>query len=338
MTDIINKNATFTFRSKFEKLLDDENRTIFIGAFEKFCDMNPDYARKLLWHLTYETDPDAINVTLSKLDLSLEVISSDKISTLRNELRFQYEQLQPDFLKVDVPEECQDVFVALKNRTDAIVASIVYEHCQNRMYLDQDALNRILFLMSSDKENYQFGGIRELQFYTEETAYLLPFHAQIHDMFKALSDHYQNQCGTASKNLPFEGLARQLEDAGMELPFDVEPLQEVLSEVANEELQSMPVAEEPVSDSGFKPLTLEAILPHKDLFASFVKDSDLNILFQIGQLGFDLNQVMAKKDILTNLLKAIEKKLKAEADLVKATEKKQKAEEKLLKLAESLSK
>jgi len=55
----------------------------------------------------------------------------------------------------------------------------------------------------------------------------------------------------------------------------------------------------------FMDLTPEKILAHKDSFESFMETYDLDNLILIGKLGFDLNAVMAKKELISNFLKAV---------------------------------
>ena len=203
-------------------------------------------------------------------------------------------------------------------------------------------INRLLFLLKSDKENNYYGGIRSLFFSYDEADYLKPYHVEIHDMLNALHEHYKNQCGTTSKNLPFEGLANLIEDAGMDLPFDLEavPTQtadEVIQEFLDATEPESPAEEPVVVISGFLCLTAEAILANKDVFESFIKSDDLNVLFQLGQLGFDLNEVVAKKDKIIALLKAAAASEKAKAKLVKATEDMEKATAKFLKATKAMS-
>ena len=335
-------NTNFTFRSKFEKLLNDKNRPIFVAAFEKFFKLTPDSARDLLWRMTYNMEVTAV-AALVELGLNQEIISSEKIPCLRNELRHQYEVANPNFLGVTVPVECQEAFDALLNHTDPIVANIVFEHCMSRLYVEEGYMNRILFLLNSDKENNFFGGIRSLQFAPDESFYLKPYHLLIHDLLKALYEDYQAWRSAQEDNLPFAGLATLMEEAGINLSSDIEEVAQEACDEAIEEVMAEMEAEAPTeastevpaepvqTDSRFKPLTAEAIIANKDVFVSFLKEHDMNTLLQIGMLGFDLNEVMAKSEKLYNLLKAVEA-------VEKATEKLKKAEAKMSKATEALLK
>lgn len=340
MTTTENTRETqIVFRNKFEKLIQcDCEHQVFEEAFEKFFALKPEEALDMLWKLTCAP---AITI-LEKIGL-YDGISDEMFVALRNELRHQYkEMINPEFLKIDVPENCQEAFDALKNKSDSIVAAVVYEHCLSRLYVDEYTMNRRLFLLKSDKENNNFGGIRTLGFNTDESAYLKQFHEQIHDLLIAMYDNYQKQCGTASQNNAFAGLDKILEESGIDLPFDMGDNVGKVTQPAIEQPEiDQPETKQPAQSQdnpAFKSLNAEEIMVHKDAFASFAKDYDLNILVQIGQLGFDLNEVMAKKDTISNLLKAIESLEKAEAKVLAAAKTKEKAEAKLLKAAEALSK
>ena len=56
----------------------------------------------------------------------------------------------------------------------------------------------------------------------------------------------------------------------------------------------------------FKPVTAENILTHRETFKTFVEEEDLNLLMVIGTVGFDLNEVMAKKEQILIFIEAAE--------------------------------
>lgn len=310
------KSTTFTFRNKFEdRLVTDENRPVFMDAFESFCNLDPDTARKFLWYLTYNVE--FLEENLQRLGLTLDLVPSDKVLTLRDELRYQYELLHPEFLAVEVPDECLEAFTALKNHTDAIVANVVYVDCFSNSYIDELSMMQSLDLLESDKENRYFGGLRSLGFSYKEAQYLKPYHMQIHDLLKALYEH-NNQNVHSFKNTPFAGLNDRLKDAGIDLPFTLGEEAQGAVEPVNEEAQVAvePVDETPVeatveapnevqtaeAGSCFRPLTAQAILEHKDVFTSFVKNDDMNALMQIIHLDFNLNKVMVKKEAISKII------------------------------------
>lgn len=321
MTNNNSKNTTFTFRTKFEKLVNDENRPIIVAAFEKFCSIDPEttVARDILWDLTYNFGVSCR--TLENLGLTQEIISPENVTKLRDELRHQYEKLNKGYLTVDAPDECIPAFEDLTKNAGPIVASVVYERCSYRIL--RDDLPHTLFLLNSEFENYYFGGIRDTGFGYQEAEYLRPFSKQIHNLLKAMYDLQQD---AASRNTPLSGLGSIIKDAGIDLPFTfgeetqvaVEPVAPVEApveapvdttvqapveapvETLNEAQDEQPAK----TNSGFKALTPNAILENKDVFTTFVKSSDMNLLLQIGRFGFDLNKVISKKEAISKVLEA----------------------------------
>ena len=305
MTTMNTQNNTFEFRTKFAKLLTAENRPVITEVCAKFCAYPPEYAFNILWNMTLAND--IATRTIELLGLNPEIIPCENISTFRNELRYQYEKLNPDFLKVDVSEEYQEAFETLKNHADSIVATTVFEHCCNTLYEGEESVKRILFLLNSEKENLYYGGLRALHFCDYEANHLKQFHEQIHNLLSVMFNHHYEHI--SNKNTPFEGLSERLTDAGIQIPFDLQEKCSEFAETAPEENQPEKVADEApiqVVTPAFKPLTPEEVLAHKDVFTSFARNDDMNLLLQIGQLDFDLNQVIAKKIQIANLLTAAE--------------------------------
>lgn len=173
----------FAFRNKFEKLLTDENRCPITSAFQKFCGFDEKEAILHLWHLT--TGHKFMD-TLDELDLSIDFVGD--LTAFRNELRYQYSLRHPGFLDINAPEYCLTAFDALKNKADSIVATVVYQHCQAHASLDASEIDRTLYLLGSDREDFQLGGIRNLSnaLKDEDARYLLPFSKQIGDLLRTL--------------------------------------------------------------------------------------------------------------------------------------------------------
>ena len=268
-------------RSKFQNLLtetEQSNISNILSAFERFCQKENDEALSILWHLTYHV-PYASSV-FNIFGLDCESIPAIQ---LRNEMRYQYNTIHPGFLDIETKsQEIQEAYDALKNKADVIVSNVVYQQCFSNVFLAEDEISRIIFLLYSSNENYFFGGIRALGFDMDESTYLKQFHEEIGNLFKALCDEHQS-----NKNLPFK---------------DVQQLITVTSAEASVEDQ----AEVPLSTMSFKPLTAEEILKNEDDFICFVKSNNLFYLEVLGKAGFDLNEVMAKRAEISNLIDAIE--------------------------------
>lgn len=321
-------NIDFKFRTKFEKLIrNDEHRQAFMAAFNKFCSQTPLEAINYLWRLTYYSGADdsngldetAISILLMDLYLDYGTVSLSEILNLRNELRYQYELQNPDFLKVDMDEKSKKAFTELSKKSDSITATIVYEHCISFQCLADEDMSRILFLLNNSKESNFFGGIRSLYFTKKEAIYLKPFHTQIHDLLKAVYEFYKEN--NSPKNKPLQELDAMLENAGIkltpeddsDLPFvwgneDIIPDNSIDNNADNDsninsvDSRNSDTADNCNSISEFKTLTSENVLEYKNVFASFVFDHNISSLEEILNLRFDLNQVIAKQQEIANLL------------------------------------
>lgn len=324
-----------TFRSKFEKLLNDGNRAAITSAFQKFCNLCPDIATAYLWHMTYSEDISGICQVLG-FD-----IPQESISAFRNEFRHQYEQRHPGFLNLDVPSSCLPAFEALKDKTDAIVANIVFDYCIEHTHLDAGTMQHSLDLLSSEMENRYFGGIRNLSSRLKftEAKYLKPFHTQIHDLLKAL---YEDKCQNEvpSGNLPFANLGERIKEAGIKLvphavptseqkpehhAYDSTPAVEVALSTPCEEaadsdtfanngvgipIPTIPCEEVPESNvatelnpnTGFASLNASQILRYQEHFNALLSSEAMASLAILRDSGFDLNEIIDKAEKISSLL------------------------------------
>lgn len=275
------------FRSKFEKLLNDDNREAVTSAFEKFCSGAFYSALDILWELTYKTDASEV---LKKLELN-EIFSSENVLSLRNELRYQFENAQGKFSDAIIFRDgIKDAYDMMKKVSDAVTAYVVYERCVEATYSAN--IERTLYLLGSAEEKNFFGGIRSLQFEKKEAEYLKNFHLEIQALFKAICevDNLILKEGCVETNVP-----EKKKDESGDYKVQIEMHQTEESSVET------PI-EEPAK-STYKPLTPEEILSHKDEFAAFVySEGDLNRLVEIAQLGFDVNVVNTKAELIKEFL------------------------------------
>jgi len=309
------ENSLF-FRNKFRKIISSEvEQDAYVSAFRKYLKLSFEDALQILWSLTYDPETDV----LERIGL-WDGNDPQNFIVLRNELRYQYEKVHPDFLQVDVPEKAREEFISLEKRTDSIVATVLFRNIKYRtMVFDESSKDRVAFLLDSNKENLQFGGIRSLGFNKRATEFLLPYHSEIHALYKALWRVHKE----AHKNTPLHNLGTLIEKAGMDLPFDFgDSIPDIPNEEQPKEIVILPVASPitpEVAKTEFRRLFAENVFMYKDAFASFVKDDNMNALLEIGKLGFDLNEVMAKKEKIYNLISALQAKEDAEFLLNLAT-------------------
>ena len=308
--------TTYTFRSKFEKLLTEKNRKPIEAAFNIFCSYNPDTALFYLWRLTY--DVANIPEILDQLGLNMGIISPENVSAFRNELRVQYSNSQPDFLDTKIPgEAAKSAFSALYNVTDSIVANVVCKHCLTHVKREEvkDILRTIELLGSDDSQSY-WEGIYRLHFNAKQTNYLKPYKRHIYNLLKAMYEYEQETYG-ASK--PFAKLGELIEASGFTVPevseepakeeeateesaFDAKAeIKEVLAEVQNGNTEVVCLD----TDAFFWPVTPWAIFTNEAVFTAFIEKGDRDTLSQLKKLGYDLNEVMAKEELIKNFLEAI---------------------------------
>lgn len=301
-------NTRITFRTKFEKYLNDDNRIPITAAVESFCNWESTSALDFLWNFSLAYSTDSIEKLLNELNLNISNIPNADFTLFQNELRYQYKTFNPSFLEITVPTDCKDAFSTLENHTNSIIANVVYEHCKTTIYSDDiDDIDRILFLLESKEENNYFGGIRSLHFKMDEAILLKPFHMYIHDLLNSLYEHALSENETF-KNKPLAGLGDLVKESGMELSDDIPVVfspetKEKITKAFNEYFST---EESGKDNSKYEPLTPEMILTYKDDFSSYAENDDLNTLVPIGVLGFDLNEVMSKKEKIKHFLKAAE--------------------------------
>lgn len=290
MTTTASTNTNFSFRSKFKRLLNEENLPYFVSAFEKFCAYDKESALNCLWRLTYSKEI-AIE-EIRKLGVHPQYVPDENIHTFRNELRVQYEKFDTTFLDIDTPEEYKKEFEELVNQSDIIVANVIFFRCIDA--LNGAQTDRILRLLKDEKDNNYFGGIRSLCFCKEAAEYLKPFHMQIHNLLEKLRIYFSDY----RVEIPFidedEYLAVIDEESSNQTDFEEKVEEEHPKQICDK------------SELMFKALTPAEILAHQEVFKPFVEEEDMNILLLIGKIGFDLNEVMAKQEKIRNLIWAIE--------------------------------
>lgn len=322
-------NTNITFRTKFEKIVNDDNREALQKAFQQFCNLETDKAIYLLWRLgiTSNSVKDGTDATLmyaaqflTNFGLDTEAIELENLDLLRSELRYQYEQKNLNFLQLNTWDEtCQSAYDELKKKTDSIVAYVMYIRCVERVYIY--GVENVLRLLGAGEENKYFGGIRSLNFKWHEANYLKPYHEQIYKLLKAMHEYRKKDEAEKEKNCTFTKHTDVLiEEVGDEATL--EEAQKVEAELVvtetekhqegatiSEELPAESATETrddelEIKEQSYVALTVEVILENQEIFREFL-NSDMNALLKIGKLGLDLNEVMAKKEKISALLDAI---------------------------------
>lgn len=306
------------FRSKFAKVITDDNRSFILKAFQRFLKRPSDTAIPFLWKLNCCNRPEDFEVALQKLGLDTIDFPMESQSLLCSELRYQYNLVHDGFLDVTVPESCQESLQALKDKvaSDALTIYMVTQKIRELLLVASPAyLRQTLALLEAEAENRYFGAIRSLAFSYSAAVYLKPFHTEIARLYRALLEHHESTT-VDFRNLPFAGLGALVEDAGIVLATRKEPSEQT-PVTQPKEVSRLPSVEVnpasfdvPTQDSasekpsGFVPLTAKVILAHQDLFQQFLDGTDKNVWYQLGMLGLDLNTVFAKRESIETFLSA----------------------------------
>lgn len=315
-----NINCTnINFRSKFSKHIQCEpEHDVFVSAFNKFIALDKNSAIEMIWQMSF----DPCSEELWKIVLDPESIPEEMYAALRGELRHHYEKIHRPSDKdsilfwtgtSEIAEDEKAQLMEFSGQTNIVVAAVVYNKCLNYILRKSlENIERVVFLLNANKEQLHYGGLCELRFEPQEANYLKAFHKQIHNLFNVMFENRKNQKVEMTQK-PFANLAQQIESTGKDLPFTfgpedndespVNPLDEIQEEVLPEEI---PVEEPTVCVPKFISITAENVLENKAVFSAFAINRDMSGLIHLNQLGFDLNQVVAKEAAITNLLKAAE--------------------------------
>lgn len=318
------RGDTISFRNKFRNLLKEDTIGDITNAFQEFCEnFSQETAIRYLWNMTYLEGKVCFE--------AFYPITQKNTTELRNELRFQYEMQHPGFLKVEIPEECQEAFQNLAKRTDTITAKVVCGQCQAQLYLDDASVQRTLHLLSSDRENIYYGGLRALEFNEEEATYLKPYHMQIYDLLKVLYEAKRND-EASTNNSPFAvlggivkmAIAEREEDGKphhprpavissapavsnhsdtLKMPEEEQAQDQKTKKHACEQSQVIEYQGESQMDIKHKALTSDRIFEHaaqfKDILAN---NSMMSCLRALRSAGVDLNDMVDKAEKINALL------------------------------------
>ncbi len=292
------------FRTKFQKnFVNVGNIESIKETFERFYKLSEEEALQILWRMTY-SEAEALTV-LGELNLS-HVIPVEKVQLLRNELRYQYQNVYPDFMRIcdfsDVmnPEmiaQAQEDLFELGGKSDRIIASVILKKCKE-LIKEQGAcsffMDKTLYLLKNEEEKNFFGGIRCLKFDPIEADFLKPFHMYIFKLLSIMYDNMRDDILPGGENcdtddLPFIGGESCVDESAKR---EVYAAERVKLEETEAELKAK------------TPLTAEAIIANKEIFTYFIMSNDWNRLIPIAEAGYDLNEVMEKRGKIKNLLEA----------------------------------
>ena len=207
------------FRTKFLDKLSKTGVTeeiiAMVFAIAMKMDENPFFW--LLWKLSFDVCKEK---ALNELELTTDetitndelwVIPDELVMPLRNELRYQYQRLHEDFLW-EYDSKNEELYNAF-GKDIILTAGIckkLYKYIKN--HRNVDARNKVIFLLQSGKENFVFGGLKELGFTNAEAEVIWNKADVIASVFKQMVDKdsayetYLDSIGKPMTYKPFEAL------------------------------------------------------------------------------------------------------------------------------------
>lgn len=318
------------FRNKFASKLPEELTETVTEAIRQVNSLSPQKALDTLWSLTCNPEETlqrlgmTTDKALSEGEDSLlrlpKLIPEELIIPLRNELRYQRTCVDKSFGKITVSDSLKDAFDAFYDAIsqDDITALAVLNNCQKFVHhFDDRAMNRCIALLSSNKENFVFGGLRTIMFDFNEANYLLPFAEAIKHLLNTMyEDHLQERRG----NSPFACLASMLDGMNAEeeteqpsdIPFEENVVATDSSDVPSEEnavetaeipctTEEETATEEGPTKEDISKQTVSAlnIAANAKLFGDF-----LNAYNRLKDANFDPEEVISKMDAISSILES----------------------------------
>ncbi len=179
------------FRTKFKKLFS-LHLSLLETIFHSLLHEDPTFIVNLLWKMTYDPKNIIYDEKYISIMASFPVDDSKQMLSIRNELRYQYSIVSPNFLDVPENESIKNSISELSNICDEIVAFIVYKHCKEFSSYTREEIERCLYLLKNPNENYFFGGIRTLKFGLTEADYLKPYASIIGNILESIYNESQD--------------------------------------------------------------------------------------------------------------------------------------------------
>lgn len=308
------ENTDINFRSKFKKIIAEEDMETVREFFSDYCkSTGPKDAEEFLWVLSWI---DGIKLAkgenetierkrelLENLGLNLDIIPIDKIGVLINELRYQYEQAHPLCFTMHVDQEfVEEKLRKLISKTNIVVGNVVCKKCFRRVR-SATGLERIINSLGSQDEEQCIRGLKETGFTIDEAEYLKQFHIEIRDLMESIdkwnqkvndsvkSKGQQNSSAnaTAEEDEPQPAIKKGQEEKAQDSD-KVTCTSQHVCETANEPAESTNVPE----TTTYKKLTYEDVLKNKQLFDAVTRSDVLEKIKAIQKMGLDLNEIFKK--------------------------------------------
>lgn len=295
------------FRTKFlDKLSKTEvSMNIIEMAFDFAFDMEENYFFWLLWKLSFDDSREkalgqlGLTTDKSYVSVGMELIPSELVMPVRNELRYQYQQLHKKFLS-GYDSNHEELYNAMDK--DIILTAGICKRLYKYIKAERnvDKRNRVVFLLqSSGKRNFVFGGLKEFGFTNSESEVLFPKANVIASVFKEMTsedDEYEKHIasiGTPMTYKPFD----ILEDYAA-IP-NLPDVPEEVEEPKEDEKSSQEEEEESYDD--YQQLTASVVLANIKLLKKFFVAVD-----NLDDADIDPFEALEKEDKIRSLISSFE--------------------------------
>ena len=246
------------FRTKFLKKLSETGvaESIIAMAFSVAMEMDENPFFWLLWKLCFEPCREKalgelwLTTDEASEDEDMDIIPNELVMPLRNELRYQYQQVHKSFLE-GYDSNNEELYKAMGK--DIILTAGICRRLFKYLMTHKSPKDRskAIFLLNSDREQNVFGGLREIGFTKAEAEVFLPKAGVITSAFeKMVADDTETQKHLAQERAPmtskpFAGLGEMIDtstlsDASTEAeePQDEEPSQDEAEETTSSKLDA----------------------------------------------------------------------------------------------------
>ena len=258
------------FRSKFRNQMNFSDLSSFNEFKEVFfiaiCSYE-EFFIGLLWSLTYNPIGDKAPEKYLYFYKTFNRFSTQQQAVILSELRYQYALLHPDFLKVEVEGNIAKRYAELKDFAGEITAYQVLQKCMQFKKYQANVRKRCSELLKNSRENFYFGGIRELGFKHSEASYLKSYIKQISNLF--------------------DEVAGEVDATHIESTYKHNNTQST-------QVESPSKLEEPL----VLRVDASSVSKHHELFKKF-----LECLGEFENLGLDISEAIQKREQIAQLLK-----------------------------------
>ena len=315
-----NNSSTYALRSKFKVSLERFGlaQNYFDNAMDTAMAMSSSTLQNVLWNMSFnESREEALNslrltTEVEKEDASFKFIPLELVTLLRNELRFQFSvNINREFMQQNDELTSYKKFVKSFG-TDAIITYCIYVlvkvFLQVNYGVNNGLIEKTIWLLKSAKENYKYGGLRDLSLRHHEALALME-KSQVIGIF--LSEYFDEQgqgnYSSDAINLTKVNYSKEEEVSGVipQVPQDLPLIEEESSTKEEDKLveqqvehvegetiimqqQNIPVAIPP---------ELDKIVANADLVDDFIRVYD-----EVRLAGLDPDYLVSKKETITRFL------------------------------------